>query len=468
MVELCGARARARHDRRRRRRARRPARLRLRDARVAAPAGHADPARAQRGDPRRARLRARAADAAGRRVDALVPHWRRARRHPRGRPDRGGRADRRRWSSLPATLPARPDGGAAGLTPTQRAAAPRRGRARRRAACYEILGWSFTDARRARPAAPARRRPAARASSTLPTRCPRTSRCCARLLLGLAARRRAPQPARGAGDVALFETGSGLSPTARQPEPLPDERRHARRRCSPAAAAAGDLALAAEPRAPTSSRRRRALAAVLDALRVDWRVGPGATRAVPASGRSAAAVAGERRRRRLARRAASARRARVGAASERRAFEIDLDAVARAGGAGAWSIYEDVTIFPAVRQDLASSCRTTCPPRGVLEVVRQARRRAARRGVECSTLPRRRRSARARCRSRCHLEFRAPDRTLTDEEVDERRAAIAAALRASWGASSVADIGRHRRRGLSRGALAAQLLWRHPFFELGT
>ena len=37
------------------------------------------------------------------------------------------------------------------------------------------------------------------------------------------------------------------------------------------------------------------------------------------------------------------------------------------------------------------------------------------------------------------LEFRAPDRTLTDEEVNERRAAIAEALASELGASSVAD-----------------------------
>ena len=63
------------------------------------------------------------------------------------------------------------------------------------------------------------------------------------------------------------------------------------------------------------------------------------------------------------------------------------------------------------------------------------------------------------------LEFRAPDRTLTDEEADKRRAKIVAALASSSGRSCVPDVAVLGASGYA-GAIAATLLYRHPYFEL--
>ena len=69
------------------------------------------------------------------------------------------------------------------------------------------------------------------------------------------------------------------------------------------------------------------------------------------------------------------------------------------------------------------------------------------------------------------LEFRAPDRTLTDEEVAERRASDQGGARRRSGGRSVSDATSHRGSlvaGASgyAGALAAELVWRHPRLEL--
>ena len=65
--------------------------IRLREARVEALLGARDPARRAGDDPRAARLRRRASADDG--LDVTVPALAAQRRHPRGRPRRGGRAD---------------------------------------------------------------------------------------------------------------------------------------------------------------------------------------------------------------------------------------------------------------------------------------------------------------------------------------------------------------------------------------
>ena len=101
------------------------------------------------------------------------------------------------------------------------------------------------------------------------------------------------------------------------------------------------------------------------------------------------------------------------------AFELDLDAL---GGAGA-DVYRDVTSVPAVRQDIAVV---------VPEDVTAARVEAAVRegggdlleSLRIFDLYRGEQVGAGNKSLALRLEFRAPDRTLTDEEVAERRAAI--------------------------------------------
>ena len=63
------------------------------------------------------------------------------------------------------------------------------------------------------------------------------------------------------------------------------------------------------------------------------------------------------------------------------------------------------------------------------------------------------------------LEFRAPDRTLTDDEVAEQRGAIESALSARWEARSVPRVAVIGAAGYG-GALGAGIVQRHPGLEL--
>jgi phenylalanyl-tRNA synthetase beta chain len=111
-------------------------------------------------------------------------------------------------------------------------------------------------------------------------------------------------------------------------------------------------------------------------------------------------------------------------------FELDFAALARA--AGYVPRYEDLTSFPAVRQDIAVVVAEDVPAARVLDVIRSAAGalladarvfdvyRGAQVGAGRSSLA-------------IRLEFRAPDRTLTDEEVAQRREQIVAALREQVG-----------------------------------
>ena len=171
MVELSGARLGRRHDRRRRRRA-------ARRRRSACATRSVDAAARRRGPARRAGARSSSALGfgvadAGDGLDVTVPALAPRRRHPRGRPDRGGRAPlgareaARRRCPRAAARRGRLDARAA-------AAPPRRGRARRR----RPLRGARLELRRAgaverlRLAADDRAPRRARCA----TRCPRSSR----------------------------------------------------------------------------------------------------------------------------------------------------------------------------------------------------------------------------------------------------------------------------------------------------
>ena len=95
--------------------------------------------------------------------------------------------------------------------------------------------------------------------------------------------------------------------------------------------------------------------------------------------------------------------------------------------------YADLTSFPALRQDLAvvvaddvaGGARAGDRPR--------ARAATCSRAPTCSTSTRGEQVGEGRVSLALHLEFRAPDRTLTDEDVAPVRDRIVAALREELG-----------------------------------
>ena len=106
-------------------------------------------------------------------------------------------------------------------------------------------------------------------------------------------------------------------------------------------------------------------------------------------------------------------------------MELDLDALlGKAGGRGA---YRDVVSYPALRQDLAMVLPEEVPAARVLETVRGAGRALLdEAGVfDVYSGPQVGEGKRSLALS---LSFRAPDKTLTDEDVAPVRAAIVAAL----------------------------------------
>jgi phenylalanyl-tRNA synthetase beta chain len=369
-------------------------------------------------------------------LDVVVPHFRRADvTREADLVEEVARIDG--VERLPATLPAR-RGASGRLTPLQRA--------RRRAedvlvgrGLHEVVGWSFTDpglgdrlrlpADDPRRVAVALENPMSEDQSVLRT-----------TLLGSLLDAARHNRARGAADLALWERGSvyldgaGPSARARAEEPdrvvaLPLER-----------IVLGAVLTGAS--APASWRDGAAPAwdafgaaavagAVLDALRVPWDVRAGGEHPFLHPGRSGRLFSGETELgwvgevHPLVLRAWELEDAVVAA------FELDLDlAIERADLVPA---YRDVTSFPAVRQDLAVVVGADVPAADVLAVVR-ARAGPLLEDVRVFDVFRGAQLGEGRLSLAVHLTFRAPDRTLTDDEVRERVEAVVAALRGELGA----------------------------------
>ena len=106
-------------------------------------------------------------------------------------------------------------------------------------------------------------------------------------------------------------------------------------------------------------------------------------------------------------------------------FELDMAVLAAA--ATLTPRYEDLTSFPSVRQDLAVVVPEGVPAARVLELVRAAGAPLLA-GAEVFDVYRGPQVGEGRSSLALRLEFRAADRTLTDEEVGRRREAIMAAL----------------------------------------
>jgi phenylalanyl-tRNA synthetase beta chain len=108
------------------------------------------------------------------------------------------------------------------------------------------------------------------------------------------------------------------------------------------------------------------------------------------------------------------------------AFEAGLAELLEAARAGE-EIFEDVTTFPAVRQDLAVVVPAEAPAARVREAILAAGGELLRR-AEVFDLYEGEQVGEGRKSLALRLEFRAPDRTLTDDEVAGLREAIASRL----------------------------------------
>jgi phenylalanyl-tRNA synthetase beta chain len=317
---------------------------------------------------------------------------------------------------LPATLPA--SGHAVGrLTPAQRL--------RRRAAdalaaagLHEAIGWSWSppelaDRLRLPVDDPRRRAVAVENPMSAEHALMRTT------LLGSlldVARRNVTH---GTPDVAIFESGAVYLP--RDGEPLPAEPH-----------TVGVLLTGAvrspswrEPEPPAADfyAAKGVLASLLGALRVDWSV---VERSEPFlhPGRAAAVVVAGQRVGWLGELHPSiAAEWELGGAVA--CFELDLDAAIAAVPGPVR--YEDYTSFPEVRQDLAVVVPQAVAAAEVVHAVRDAGGPLLA-SVELFDVYRGEQIGADEVSLALRLAFRSPERTLTDEEVAERRAAIEAAL----------------------------------------
>ena len=108
------------------------------------------------------------------------------------------------------------------------------------------------------------------------------------------------------------------------------------------------------------------------------------------------------------------------------AFELDLAPLLAAATLGE-EAYEDVTTFPAVYQDLAVVVPAETPASAVREAILGAGGELLQ-AAEVFDLYEGEQVGEGRKSLALNLEFRAPDRTLTDEEVNGLREGIKAKL----------------------------------------
>jgi len=111
-------------------------------------------------------------------------------------------------------------------------------------------------------------------------------------------------------------------------------------------------------------------------------------------------------------------------------FEIDLMELATPDVA---PVYRDVITFPAVRQDIAVVVEDTVPAAEVVAVIRESGGELLTR-AEVFDSYRGEQIGDGRHSIAIHLEFQAPDRTLTDADADAVRERIVAALGERLGA----------------------------------
>ncbi|MDQ6750727.1 MAG: phenylalanine--tRNA ligase subunit beta [Actinomycetota bacterium] len=322
---------------------------------------------------------------------------------------------------LPATLPAGAGGGR--LTAVQRA--------RRRAedaladhGLLETVGWSFQS-----PTVTARLRLEAhdprRAPVALVNPMSDEQSVMRTLLLGSLLDAARYNAARDPGDLRLFETGA-VYRSREGGDGLPDERRHVGVLLS----GRSRPSWWQEPEAPAVDyfAVKGVLAALLDTLRVPWGVQAGSQPFLH-PGRCAEVL--------LADHPAGwigelhplvAQDWELAGAA---VCELDLDLLTELATTGL-PVYRDLTSFPVVRQDLAVVLTDDVPAERVMEVVRSAGGDLLT-SAEAFDVYRGEQVGAGRVSLALALEFRAADRTLTDEEVGGLREAITAALRDQLG-----------------------------------
>ena len=321
--------------------------------------------------------------------------------------------------SLPATLPSR-HGAAGRLTDQQRL--------RRRAAdtltaqgLYEIVGWSFEG-----PELAARLRidgrPVVELENPMSADQSRLRTTLLGSLLEVGQRNRS----RGAGSVQLFEAGAVYLPGPDSRSGLggrPDEPYHV------AALLSGPVRSAtwrdSDPPVADFFSAKGVLAGMLDAVHVPWSLEaddavepflhPGRAARILLDG-SPAGWIGE-----IHPQVADG----WDWSDPISAFEIDLDAVAERVHIPR---YADLTSFPEVREDLAVIVADTVSAADVLAVVRQVGSSLLAGADVFDVYRDEQRIGAGNVSLALRLRFRAPDRTLTDEEVANRRRKIAAAL----------------------------------------
>ena len=232
--------------------------------------------------------------------------------------------------------------------------------------------------------------------------------------------------AHGAGAVGLFETGSVYLDAGSGEDGLPDERE--RIGILLAGAPGRPSWRSGEPRAADFFAIKGCLAGLLDGLRVAWAVEPAAEPFLH-PGRSAAVLVDGKP---------------AGWIGElhplvTREWDLDgtagleLDVPALWDAVPAATAFEDIPAFPSVLQDLAVVVDEDVPAGRVLEVIRAVA--PTLHAVELFDVYRGEQVGEGRVSLALHCEFRAADRTLTDEEVAAERERITAALDSELGAT---------------------------------
>ena len=312
---------------------------------------------------------------------------------------------------LPAKLPTR-HGDNARLKPLHRL--------RRRAVdtlagqgLHEVMGWSFTspdvDGRLRRPEQPAIKleNPLSREQSRLRTELLSS-------LLEVARHNRA----RGAGTIRLFETGAVYLPQVG--EPLPREP------CHVAALLIGAVRPPTwrhgQPPRADFFAAKGVLTGLLDALHVDWSVEETEEPFLHPGKAAAIVIAGGR--------AGWLGEVHPLVAADWElddpvaGFELDLGLVPDPEPI----IYEDVLTFPEVREDLAVIVPEGVSAARVIDVIHRTGAPLLRSAEVFDVYRDPERVGEGHVSLALRLSYRAPDRTLTDEEVAGKRAAISQAL----------------------------------------
>jgi len=319
---------------------------------------------------------------------------------------------------LPATLPSR-YGASGRLTPSQRL---RRSAADALTALglHEIVGWSFTgpdQERRLRLDG----RPAVQLENPLSSDQSQLRTTLLGSLLDVAQRNRA----HGASSIRVFEAGAVYLPSD---EPLPCEPHHV------GALLAGAVRpptwREAEPPRADFFTAKGVLHGMLETLRAPWSVERATDTPFLHPGRAATILIADQP---------------AGWLGEIHpliaaewdlddvvaAFEVDLDAVAKLVPEA--TLYEDVTSFPAVREDLAVIVPQDTTAAQVLAIVRDAGAPLLQAADVFDVYRDPERIGEGNVSLAIRLTYRAPNRTLTDEDVAPVRERIVKALGALGG-----------------------------------